>query len=241
MKTNLYFVVLMLFASVVMFSTSCNYIKPINGDGKFIKTDRELKDDITSVEISGNFSVVLTQDSLPKLSIETDENLMDYIETKVKSHKLIIKSKKRISSAKGITIFLAINQLKQMELSGAVILRSTGKISLDEISIELSGASNVYMDLNCITLKADCSGSSTLKLIGAAGDAEIETSGACDIDNSQMVVENLNLEVSGAGKIKVNVLTKLNAKVSGAAEVEYLGAPEVHKEVSGAGSVNKIF
>jgi hypothetical protein len=241
MKTKIYFIVLMLFASVIMFGTSCNYIKPIDGNGKFIKVDRELQDEFDAVEISGNFSLVLTQDSLPKLSIETDENLIKYIDTRVKNHKLVIKSKKRLSSAKGITVFLSVNKLKQMELSGAVVLRSSGKINLDEIKMELSGASNVYMDLNCTTLNADMSGSSTLKLIGAASDAEIEASGACDIDNSQMVVENMSLEVSGAGKIVVNVLTKLDAKVSGAAEVEYMGTPEVHKEVSGAGSVNKIF
>jgi hypothetical protein len=241
MKTKSYFIVLMLFASVIVFSTSCNYIKPVEGNGKFIKVDRALKDDFTSIEISGNFNMVLTQDSLPKLSIEADENLMDYIETKVKNHKLIIKNKKRITSAKDITIFLTINQLKQMELSGAVVLRSSGKINLDEISLELSGASNVNMDLNCSTLNAHCNGSSTLKLIGAAVSAEIETSGACDIDNSQMVIESMKMEVSGAGKIIVNVLTKLDVKVSGAAVVEYMGTPEVHKEVSGAGSVNKIF
>jgi hypothetical protein len=241
MKTRSYFIVLMLFASVILCITSCNYIKPVEGNGKFTKVDRELKDDFTSMEISGNFNVVLTQDSLPKLSIETDENLMDYIDTKVKNHKLIIKSKKRLNSAKGITIFVGITQLQQMELSGAVVLRSSGKINLDAIKIELSGASNVYMDLNCTTLNADMSGSSTLRLIGAGIDAEIEASGACDIDNSLMPVENMNLEVSGAGKIIVNVLTKLDAKVSGAAEVEYMGAPEVHKEVSGSGSVSKIF
>ena len=70
---------------------------------------------------------------------------------------------------------------------------------------------------------------------------KLKHSGACDVDNSQMVVDNMDLKVSGAGSVKVNVLTKLDVKVSGTAEVEYLGAPEVHKEITGAGSVNKIF
>ncbi len=241
MKTKSYFIVLMFVVAVILLNTSCNYVKPIEGNGKFVKVDRELQGAFSSVEASGNFNVVLTQDSLPKLSIETDENLIEYIDTRVKNHKLIIKTKKNLNSAKGITVYVTIGQLKKMELSGAVILRSASKINLDAFTMELSGASNVAMDLNCYVLSTDCSGSCTLKLIGAASDAEIETSGACDIDNSQMVVENMNLTVSGAGKVKVNVLTKLDVKVSGAGEVEYLGAPEVHKEISGAGSVNKIF
>jgi hypothetical protein len=241
MKKRSYFIVFIFAVLITIFNTSCNYIKPVEGNGKFMKVDRDLKGDFNTVEAAGNFNLVLTQDSLPKLSIETDENLMGYIDTKVKNHKLIIETKKTLRSAKGITIFVTISQLKKMELSGAVILRSVSKINQDVLEMDLSGASNVYMDLNCTTLNSDLSGSSTLRLIGAAIDANIGTSGACEIDNSQMVVENMNLKVSGAGSVKVHVLTKLDVKVSGAAEVEYLGSPEVHKEISGAGSVNKIF
>ena len=241
MKTRSYFIVLMLIASVIVFNTSCHYLKPVKGNGNFVKVDKELNGSFNSVEISGSFNVILTQDSLPKLSIETDENLVKYIDIKIKNNKLIIQSKKSLKSARDINVYLTIGQLKEIELSGAVVMRSAGKINLDAIDIDLSGASNVLMDLNCTTFDSDLSGSSTLKLIGAAIDADIESSGASEIDNSQMVVENMKLKVSGAGSVKVNVLTKLDVKVSGAAEVEYLGTPEVHKEISGAGSVNKIF
>jgi hypothetical protein len=241
MKTKSYFIALMLVASVIIFNTSCNYMKPVKGNGNIIREDKELKGGFSSVEINGAFNLILTQDSLPKLSIETDENLMKYIDIRIKKDKLIIESKKLLISEKDINIYLTIGQLKKMELSGAVVMRSASKINLDAIEMDLSGASNVLMDLNCFTLNANCSGSCTLKMIGAANDAKIETSGACDVDNSQMVVDNMDLKVGGAGSVIVNVLTKLDVKVSGTAEVEYLGAPEVHKEISGTGSVNKIF
>lgn len=241
MRTTIYFFVLMLFASAILLITSCNYLKPIEGNGKIVKVDKDISEDITYVEVGGNISVTLIQDSLSKLSIETDENLIEFIDIKVSQQKLIIKNKRKLLPVKCISIYLTVGNLKQMDLSGAVVLRSAGKINFDTFKMELSGASNVLMDLNCFTLNASCSGSSTLKLIGASTDVELNVSGACEIDNSQMIVENMKLKVSGASQAKVNVLNKLDVKASGAAKVEYLGTPEVTKAISGAGSVEKIF
>ena len=178
MKTKSYFIALMLVASVIIFNTSCNYMKPVKGNGNIIREDKVLQGSFSSVEINGAFNLILTQDSLPKLSIETDENLMKYIDIRIKKDKLVIDSKKMLISDKDINIYLTIGQLKEMELTGAVVLRSASKVNLDAFNLKLTGASNVLMDLNCFTLNADCSGSCTLKLIGAANDAKIETFGS---------------------------------------------------------------
>ena len=241
MRTSIYFFVLMLLVSAILIGTSCNYLKPVEGNGKVVKIDKDISDDITYVEVEGNLSVTIRQDSLSKVSIETDENLVDYIDIKVSHQKLIIKNKRKLLPVKGINVYLTVGSLRQMDLSGAVVLRSAGKINFDTFKMKLSGASNVLMDLNCFTLDATCSGSCTLKLIGAANDVDMDISGACEIDNSQLIVENMNLEVSGATYAKVNVLNKLDVKATGAAKVEYLGTPEVTKKISGAGLVEKIF
>ncbi len=238
MCRKFYFIILVITS---LFVLSCNFSKPINGNGKLTKTERELKDDFTSVEIEGDYTLVLNQGSTAKLSVEADDNIAEYIEDKVKSHKLIIKNKKKIHSDKGITIYLTINNIKQIDLSGAVVLHSADKINFDSFTINLNGASNVGMDLNCYSFKATCNGSSTLKLLGAANDADIEVTGACDIDNQQMPVENMKLNVDGGAKVIVNVLAKLDVKVKGSAQVEYYGSPDVHKEITGSGTVEKIF
>jgi hypothetical protein len=241
MKNKSYFIVFVLFTSVTFFFGSCNFLNPIKGNGKIVKVDQELKSEFTSVEIEGVYTLHLSQGTTPQLSIESDENLIEFIDTKVKNHKLIIKNKKKISSSKDINIYLTINSITKLEASGAVLVRSDGKINFDTFTLVLNGASNVLMELNCFAFNAECNGSSTLKLMGAASDADINVKGAGDIDNQQMVVENMKLTVEGGAKVIVNVLKKLDVKVMGAAEVEYLGEPEVHKEISGAGSVNKIF
>jgi len=241
MKNKSYFIVLAFITSVSLLIASCNFMGAIKGNGKIVSVDRELNGEFAKVEIEGTYTLNISQGTTPKLRIETDENLIPYIETKVKNHKLIVKNKRRISSAKDIIINLTIGTITDLEASGAVLVRSAGKINFDKFNMELNGASNVLMEMNCVEFNAECNGSSTLKLIGAASDSKIEVSGACDIDNQQMIVENMNLIVNGGAKVIVNVLTKLDVKVNGAAQVEYLGAPEVHKEISGAGSVEKIF
>jgi hypothetical protein len=241
MRIKSYHIAITLITLLILFLASCNYLKPVQGNGRITKTDKELSSEFNTVEIDGAFDLFLSQGSVPQLSIETDENLVQYIDAKVKNHKLIIKNKRNIGPSNDINIYLTINTIKQMNLAGAVVVKSTGKINFDSFGMKLFGASNVTMDMNCVDLKLECNGSTTLRLSGAASDATIGVDGACDIANDQLIVDNMKLDVEGGAKVKVNVLTKLDVKVNGAAEVNYLGSPEVHKEIKGAGSVEKIF
>ena len=68
-------------------SSSC--IHGIKGTGKVIKSEREVKD-FKSIVLKSGIDLILTQDTLEKVLVETDENLQKIIKTEVADGELKI-------------------------------------------------------------------------------------------------------------------------------------------------------
>jgi Putative auto-transporter adhesin, head GIN domain len=77
-------------------------------------------------------------------------------------------------------------------------------------------------------------------LKGETKDFSADGSGSTDIKCFELLAENTNVELSGAGDAQVFASVKLDVQVSGAADVKYKGNAAVTKEISGAGSVKKV-
>ena len=65
----------------------------IKGNGNVVTIERST-DDYDAIAVSGWFNVILVDGQEGKLSIEGEENLLEYIKTEVKEGKLVIKVKK---------------------------------------------------------------------------------------------------------------------------------------------------
>jgi len=225
---------------ITLMIASCNGFGPIKGNGKVVKQEKEVSE-FNKINFEGAFNVFISQGEQTKLTIEADENLQDYVVAKIKNKKLSIKTKRNLSPSKEINIYLTVKTFDGIESSGAVIIKSLGKLNADKLSLDMSGASNIALDINCVELRTNITGSSTMKLIGAASFADFDVSGSSEINNFEMIFDDLKLKVKGSSKVKVNVLTKLDVSLTGSGEIEYMGTPDVKKEISGSGSVTKLF
>jgi hypothetical protein len=69
----------------------------------------------------------------------------------------------------------------------------------------------------------------------------MDLSGASDIFAFDMIAENYDIDISGAGNAHLNVSKRIRAEISGAGSIKYKGSPtEIDQQVSGAGSVTKV-
>ncbi len=66
------------------------------------------------------------------------------------------------------------------------------------------------------------------------------SSGSTDIKCMELMAENVDVHITGAGDAEVFASVKLDVSVSGAGNVKYKGNAVVNKSVSGAGSVKKV-
>ena len=229
---------------ISMIFISCGYIggKRIRGNGK-IKTESRTTGQFNSVDVSGNIDVYVKQDSVSSVKIETDENLMEYMHITVDGGILEIREEKgyNIRSTKGIKVYVTGPSFKHFEASGACDIYSDNQInSTDPITINLSGACNVKMDLKTPKINVDMSGAGTITLKGETKDFIVDGSGSTDVKCFELMTENTRVEMSGAGDAEVFASVKLDVHVSGAADVKYKGNATVSQSVSGAGSVKKV-
>ena len=221
----------------IMLLISCN-ITCIIGKGNITKKTRDISA-FKAIDISGAFTVLLCQDSITSLNIEADENLHKYITTKIENNTLIIDSKESLCPSKEIKIFINAPTFNNIDISGAINVRSINKLTPTELKLDLSGASEINLDLETQNLNIDCSGASKLFLSGKAVNFKLECSGASEINAYDLLTENSNISSSGAGKAKLSVSKKLDVDISGAGTVLYKGTPVVNQEISGAGTVKK--
>jgi hypothetical protein len=224
--------------------TSCREIfaKRIRGNGN-ITTQTRSAGQFNSVEVSGNIDVYARQDSSPAIKVETDDNLQQYVEVRNDGDVLRIRSEEgyNLKPSRQIKVYVSSATFKRFQASGACDLFSDSKItSATEIDYDLSGSCGVTMEVNAPRISADASGACTIKLNGQTKDFHVQGSGSTNIKSFDLLAENVDLDISGAGDAELNASVKISGTISGAASVKYKGAAQTDIHTSGASSVNKV-
>ncbi|MBN2745551.1 MAG: DUF2807 domain-containing protein [Bacteroidales bacterium] len=232
---------LFVFFISLFFATSCLIdVTGVDGNGNIIEKSVPIGG-FNSIDISGNFDIILKQGGTEAVSIRGDENLMEYIITDVKSGRLEIGSERNLDPTGDIEITITFTELNQIDISGACDLISGQELNLDDLKINCSGAVEADLVLNVDQFIFEGSGASEIDLTGTARKAHFEISGAGDIDAFDFVIEDCITEVSGAATANLNVASTLDLQASGAASIRYKGgAAIVNQNLSGAASVKAV-
>ena len=92
----------------------------IAGSGKMKKETRSASN-YTAIASSGSWDVMIAYGESNTIEVEGDDNLLDYIETKVENGKLNIKTTKSVNlrSKNRITIYVSLKKLTGISLSGS--------------------------------------------------------------------------------------------------------------------------
>jgi len=230
--------------SSLLFFSSCREIfaKRIRGNGN-ITTQTRTAGEFNTIEVSGDIDVYAKQDSSSSVKVEADENLQQYIETIHDGTVLRIKSQEgyNLRSSKPIKVYVSAPAFERFRATGACDVFGQGKItSSSDVDFSLSGACSLTMDVNAPKISVDMSGAGTIGLKGETKDFRIQGSGSTDIKCSELLAENVDLDISGAGDAEIYASVKITGSISGAADVRYKGSAQTDIRTSGATSVKKI-
>jgi hypothetical protein len=220
--------------------SSCSYaFNGVKGNGNIVKQERQISS-FNSLEVGGAFKVFLTQGEKESLTVEADENLLEFITTEVRGNTLKISTTKDINNTNALNIYLTITNLDEMDISGACKLTCENKLKLNDLDMECSGASDVDLKLSANNIKLEFSGASQIDMFGSANEVSLDLSGASDLDALELEAEKYSADISGASHAKIYVKSELSVNVSGAASLKYKGEPKlIQTDVSGAGSLKK--
>ncbi|MBS1660024.1 MAG: DUF2807 domain-containing protein [Bacteroidetes bacterium] len=226
------------------FITSCHNIlgKRVRGNGNIVTENRTVSD-FKNVEVSGAAKVFVSQGDQPTVKVKGDDNLLQYIEVHQDGDLVIIRERNgyHLQPTNEIEIYVSAKVYNRISASGACDILGQMKISNPEdLSMHVSGAGDIKMEVDAPRLAAKVSGSGSIDLKGTTKDVDLDLSGAGHAHCYELLAENTKVDISGAGSAEVFASVKLDANVSGAGSVSYKGnATTVNQHVSGAGSVNK--
>lgn len=189
--------------------------------------------------IDGNFDVFLRQGNEPGLRIEADENLHELIRVKNSGSYLHIDTREHILRAKKKSLYLTYTDLEKMELNGAIDLKTESPITVPSLSVFVSGAADLQMNLKAEKIWLEISGAADCDLSGRVKKLDMDLSGAGDLNAIELESEEASVTMSGAGTAKVWAQKELYVEISGAGTVRYKGDPRISKSISGIGSLKR--
>lgn len=240
MRTFSTFFFACIFAGMSTLVSGCNTIGGVHGDGNVLKETRKVSS-FDGIDVSGAFDIIIRQGTAEEVTVESDANLLPLIRTEVVAGTLRIETRKPVSHPTVMKVYVTVKDLKNIDVSGAVNIDTDGRLTVSELGIDASGASEAKMELAVQLLRLDCSGASKMKFNGSATEVKMDLSGASEIFAYDLLSDSYDIEISGAGNAQVNVSKRIRAEISGAGSVKYKGSPaEVDQSVSGAGSIRKV-
>lgn len=230
---------------VPFFFGACNFIAGtrVEGSGNVTSQDRSVSG-FSGIHSSGSFDVFLSSGTAQTVRVEAEDNLQEYIETRIDGNELKIDTKEgyRLDPNKGIKIHITSPDFSRVRLSGSGDIVSQNRITgTDKIDLGLSGSGNIKVDLNAPSVEAEMSGSGNINLSGEAKKFEGKVSGSGDIHAMDLKTEETAIRISGSGNADVYASTKLDVRVAGSGDVRYKGGvQQVTSNITGSGSVKKM-
>lgn len=229
------------FLSAFLFCSCFFTGQRVSGNG-YITSQYRTVDNFTAVHCSGSMDVRITQSESNSVKVETDENLIPYLDIFVDGNTLVVREKQgyNLNPSKSLTVYVSSPSFKEVEMSGSGNIVSDNTISGSEpLKMHVSGSGNINLTVNVPKLGADISGSGNIVLKGQSTDLSISMNGSGDISCFDLTSDNVSLDISGSSDADVTANKKLDIEVSGSGSVHYKGNAAVNQRVSGSGEVKK--
>ena len=215
--------------------------KRCKGSGKLITREIAVAP-FTALEVSNGANVTLTTGSGPAV-VETDDNMMEYVEVKVEDGTLTIGFEGECTSLTNVTLRVTVptdGRLNRLRASGASKIVAEPVLQSKNLKLRLSGASKLVAVVKCGTCALDISGASKAEVGGDMDVCEAEVSGASNLNAEDFVTTTCVVSASGASNARVNCSSKLTAEASSASKITYSGNCTNNSiESSGASTVKR--
>lgn len=216
--------------------------KKIKGNGNVTTITRSTSD-YDGIKCAGSFDYILVEGEEGKITIEGEENLLEYVITEVKDNNLIIKTQKKInlkpSWNKTIKITIPFKDISNVSLAGSGDLYNKDRINATTLDVALAGSGDVVLDIATTNVDGKISGSGDLTLKGKTENLRAAVSGSGDFHGFNLEANNTDVSVAGSGDAEVVCRVNLKARVSGSGDIEYKGNPKKEDtKVSGSGSIS---
>jgi len=227
----------LVFIVLITGSSSC---KKINGKGDVVRQTRNITG-FNGITLSMDAYTYIRQDTVYKVEILAQQNILDVIETPVEGGSLTIKIKNHTTLGKhdAITVYISLPAVNSLNISGSGTIEGNVPLVSSNLNLVISGSGNIRLPaINVSELYANISGSGIISASsGTTATENLNISGSGNIDLLNVVSESVYANISGSGSISVTANILLDGTISGSGNIFYMGNATVNAHISGSGSI----
>lgn len=208
---------------------------------------REAKN-FNAISVSNAFDVYLSQGNDEAVAVSASEQkYKDHIKVEVKDGVLKIsydddgKFWKKLTGNMKLKAYISFKKVNKIIASGACDIHLENKLTVDDLEIHLSGASDWKNgEITANRMSIELNGASDMTITGSATNVTIVASGASSFKSWDFAADNCQVEATGASGISFTVNKELSARASGASNIHYKGEGVIKEiKTSGASNISK--
>lgn len=232
-----------LFSLVFLFSCRLSINKTVEGNAN-IKTEQRNVSGFTGISVAGPFQVMVQQGNTFSVSVETDENLMQYIEIKREGSSLEIRERDgfNLRGTRGLKVTVQLPEVNGLSIAGSGVIEAQSSIkNTDQLEFNIAGSGKINATIDAPEIKVEIAGSGTANLSGQTRKMKVSIGGSGDCLAEDLKSEDCTINIAGSGAAKVFASTSLDVSIGGSGDVYYGGSPTiVRKSVAGSGKIKEL-
>jgi hypothetical protein len=216
----------------------------IRGSGDII-TEARAVSDFQRIDILGSGDLIITQGDHYSLTVETDDNLMEYVKTEVQGMTLELSYTeqalgKNLQPTQGFVYRVTVQELEAVEIAGSGTI-TAASLESEMLVITVAGSGEVRIDeLTTDDLSLQIIGSGDADLGGVARQQSFVIAGSGTIDAGDLRGEAVVVTIPGSGSATVWATDSLQVNIAGSGDVDYYGRPAVSQTILGSGRVSGL-
>lgn len=199
---------------------------------------------VTRLQLDGVFNLTLTQSDQESIEVVGDESMIKKLLIDQDGDLLTLSTEEDLNNnflaRKELRINLNLKDLKELNYDGVGNVKTMGTFKVADVRLIGAGVGNLELDLDAQQIDANFDMVGNINLQGKANRAFFTNNGVGNLDASNLIVKNMEINSSGIGNVEVHCSGDLSLMVDGIGKVSYSGNPRIiKKEVSGIGKVEE--
>lgn len=192
----------------------------------------------SGVELRLHGQVFIVSGTEHSVVVETSDNLMGLIQTRVSGGKLIIEQDRCIRCRiDDINIYVTMPTITELSLAGSGRILVAEDWVADDLTLNVSGSGLITGSFISKKVNTRISGSGNVKLEGATIDQRIHISGSGQVDARKMACKYAEVRLSGSGNARLSVSDFLDARITGSGSIYFSGNPAIKSSITGTGKI----
>lgn len=233
----------MFLSLIVLFSlTSCRYSVDFSeekGNGNITTETRTISQNFEKVHTNSGLNVIVSQNDVASVTVETDENIQALIITEVENGVLIVSSNAPYNSKQTPIIRVSLPIIAGLKSSSGSTLKSGNTLKSTSLTVDSSSGSEIIIEVEADYISLESSSGSSIEAAGKALKVESSSSSGSDIEAGKLMANDVFAQTSSGSSTTVYPILSMNGKASSGSSITYKNNPKkIEKSESSGGSVS---